>query len=175
MFFYFILFLLYSYSYLFLIVFLEYFGKPYLIDPHKIKNYGITCNRVVFIRTLIPSKKQAIEVLYSTYMDSIYILLKTLFLLLLILHLNKILSLYAYAVPIQHKSLLFQFKFLYFLQCILFLTFILTTLYRTNIIHRDKQLYLFPSHRFSFLPVDSNDGFVGLDLIPGFFIEKWII
>lgn len=80
--------------------FLEYFGKPYLIDPHKIKNYGITCNRVVFIRTLIPSKKQAIEVLYSTYMDSIYILLKTLFLLLLILHLNKIFSLYAYAVPI---------------------------------------------------------------------------
>nr|QUB07862.1 ribosomal protein S16 [Tussilago farfara] len=85
-FFYFLLFLLYSYSYLFIIVFLEYFGKPYLIDPHKIKNYGITCNRVVFIRTLIPSKKQAIEVLYSTYMDSIYILLKILFLLLLILH-----------------------------------------------------------------------------------------
>ena len=50
----------------------------------------------------------------------------------------------------------------------------LTTLYRTNIIHRDKQIYLFPSHRFSFLflLVDSNDGFVGLALIPGFLIEK---
>ena len=50
----------------------------------------------------------------------------------------------------------------------------LTTLYRTNIIHRDKQSYLFPSHRFSFLflLVDSNDGFVALALIPGFLIEK---
>ncbi|GKG19943.1 hypothetical protein Tco_0379744, partial [Tanacetum coccineum] len=42
-------------------------------------------------------------------------------------------------------------------------SFGLTTLYRTNIIHRDKQFYLFPSHRFDFLPVDSNDGFVGFD------------
>ena len=48
----------------------------------------------------------------------------------------------------------------------------MTILYRTNIIHRDKQLYLFPSHRFSFLPVDSNDGFVGLALLLGFLIEK---
>lgn len=37
------------------------------MDPYKIENSVITCNRVVFIRTLIPSKKQGIEVLYSTY------------------------------------------------------------------------------------------------------------
>lgn len=61
---------------------------------------------------------------------------------------------------------------LYFFHRILLLTFILTILYRTNIIHRDKQLYWFPSHRFSFLPVDSNDGFVGLALLLGFLIEK---
>lgn len=61
---------------------------------------------------------------------------------------------------------------MYFFHRILLLTFILTILYRTNIIHRDKQLYLFPSHRFYFLPVDSNDGFVGLALLLGFLIEK---
>lgn len=37
------------------------------MDPYKIENSGITCNRVVFIRTLIKSKKQGIEVFYSTY------------------------------------------------------------------------------------------------------------
>jgi len=41
---------------------------PYEIEnDDKIENDGITCNRVVFIRTLIPSKKQGIEVLYLTY------------------------------------------------------------------------------------------------------------
>lgn len=77
--------------------------------------------------------------------------------------------------PFFFFLLLFQLKFLFFLHRILFLTFILTTLYRTNIIHHDKQLYLFPSHRFYFLPVDSNDGFIRLALIPGFFIEKRLI
>ena len=42
------------------------------MDPYEIENDGITCNRVVFIRTLIPSKKQGIEVLYLTYYIIIY-------------------------------------------------------------------------------------------------------
>lgn len=42
------------------------------MDPYEIENDGIACNRVVFIRTLIPSKKQGIEVLYLTYYIILY-------------------------------------------------------------------------------------------------------
>lgn len=135
-----------------------------------------TCNRVVFIRTLIPSKKQGIEVLYSTYYIWIQYTIDCInpfsTFSLFILHLNEKFQYICSANPTQVFFLLFQFQFLYFFHRILLLTFILTILYRTNIIHRDKQFYLFPSHRFSFLPVDSNDGFLGLALLLEFLIEK---
>ena len=60
---------------LFIIIFIESFY--YLIDPHKIENYGITYDWAVFIQTPISSKKQGIKVLYSTYMDSIRVLYST--------------------------------------------------------------------------------------------------
>lgn len=113
---------------------------------------------MVLIRILIPSNKQGIEVLYSTSIDQYAIdcinPFSTSSLFRIYLE-TKIFSIYA--VPIQNKSFflllfVFEFKFLYFFHPILFLPFILTTLYRTNIIHRDKQLYLFPSYRFDFLP-----------------------